>query len=291
MELADRMRAAIRAENPDAVIFANHSGNRTWYYPDAYMGEYPLRYSGAVDVSSVELYWDVPGDELYQPFVYAFMQAVTHDRGATVWIQPSEHGISGVSSPVEIQLRGLEGPPWGVYPEFVESTGREEYLKLHVENVKAREKWWVGFGADSLCGGAGFRPDADAVRRRGVAVLRLPRARSLPLADGGALAGAAPDRDGPGRRRPAGRARAGAAGRGLPVGPRRGSRSPVRPRRGWAGGQPRDLALRRGLPAPQGFRAWATCSGRGTSVPSRSPGGPRRCSSACKRTTRSWTTR
>ncbi len=44
---------------------------------------------------------------------------------------------------MEIQLRGLEGPPWGVYPEFVESTGREEYLKLHVENVKAREKWWV----------------------------------------------------------------------------------------------------------------------------------------------------
>ena len=90
VELADRMRGAIRAENPDAVIFANHSGNRTWYYPDAYMGEYPLRYSGAVDVSSVELYWDVPGDELYQPFVYAYMQAVTHDRGATVWIQPSE---------------------------------------------------------------------------------------------------------------------------------------------------------------------------------------------------------
>ena len=141
--LADRIRGTIRAENPEAVIFANHSGNRTWYYPEAYMGEYPLRYSGAVDVSSVELYWDVPGDALYQPFVYAFMQAVTRDRGATVWIQPQEHGISGVSSPVEIQLRGLEGPPWGVYPEFVESTGREEYLKLHVENVKAREAWWA----------------------------------------------------------------------------------------------------------------------------------------------------
>jgi hypothetical protein len=141
--LADRMRGAIRAENPEAVLFANHSGNRTWYYPEAYMGEYPLRYSGAVDVSSVELYWDVPGDALYQPFVYAFMQAVTHDRGATVWIQPQEHGISGVSSPVEIQLRGLEGPPWGVYPEFVESTGREEYLALHVANVKAREAWWA----------------------------------------------------------------------------------------------------------------------------------------------------
>ena len=121
--LADRMRGAIRAENPDAVLFANHSGNRTWYYPDAYQGEYPLRYSGAIDVSSVELYWDVPGDVLYQPFVYAYMQALTRNRGATVWIQPSEHGISGVSSPVEIQLRGLEGAAWGVYPEFVESTG------------------------------------------------------------------------------------------------------------------------------------------------------------------------
>ena len=141
--LADRMRGAIRAENPDAVLFANHSGNRTWYYPDAYQGEYPLRFSGAIDVSSVELYWDVPGDVLYQPFVYAYMQAVTRSRGATVWIQPSEHGISGVSSPVEIQLRGLEGAPWGVYAEFVESTGREEYLKLHVDNVRAREAWWI----------------------------------------------------------------------------------------------------------------------------------------------------
>ena len=80
------------------------------------MGEYPLRYSQAVDVSSVELYWDVPGDALYQPFVYAFMQAITRNRAASVWIQPQEHGISGVSSPVEIQLRGLEGLPWGVHP-------------------------------------------------------------------------------------------------------------------------------------------------------------------------------
>lgn len=107
------------------------------------MGEYPSRYSQAVDVSSVELYWDVPGDVLYQAFVYAFMQAITRNRAASVWIQPQEHGISGVSSPVEIQLRGLEGPPWGVIPEFVESTGREEYFKLHVNNVKAREAWWA----------------------------------------------------------------------------------------------------------------------------------------------------
>ena len=50
--------------------------------------------------------------------------------------------MTGVSSPVEIQLRGLEGAPWGVYPEFVESAHREEYLKLHLANVKARDAWW-----------------------------------------------------------------------------------------------------------------------------------------------------
>jgi Beta-galactosidase trimerisation domain len=141
VKFADRMRAAIRKENPDAIIFANHSANRTWYFPEAYMGEYPIQYAGGVDISSVELYWDVPGDPLYQQFVYAFMQGVTQERGASVWIQPSAHGISGISSPVEIQLRGLEGLPWGVVPEFVESTGREEYYKLHLENMKEREKW------------------------------------------------------------------------------------------------------------------------------------------------------
>ncbi|MGB9619212.1 MAG: hypothetical protein ACPL7K_02230 [Armatimonadota bacterium] len=107
------------------------------------MGEYPGAYSSAVDVSSVELYWDVPGDPLYQQFVCAFMQDITRERGATVWIQPSEHGISGVSSPVEIQLRGLECVPWGVYAEFVESAQREEYHRIHCQNIKAREKWLV----------------------------------------------------------------------------------------------------------------------------------------------------
>ena len=142
VDLADRMRAAIRAENPESVLFANYSANRTWYFPEMYMGEYPAAYCRAVDVSSVELYWDVPGDALYQQFCCAFVQGVTDNRGGSVWIQPSAHGVSGVSSPVEIQLRGLEGAPWGVYPEFVESAGREEYLKRHVENVKAREEWW-----------------------------------------------------------------------------------------------------------------------------------------------------
>jgi hypothetical protein len=133
--------APIRGENPEAIIFANHSANRTWYFPDMYMGEYPPHYSSAIDISSVELYWDVPGDPLYQQFVYAFMQGITHERGASVWIQPSAHGISGISSPVEIQLRGLECLPWGVCPEFVESTGREEYLQLHLKNIREREEW------------------------------------------------------------------------------------------------------------------------------------------------------
>ncbi|MBL9125977.1 MAG: beta-galactosidase trimerization domain-containing protein, partial [Planctomycetaceae bacterium] len=143
VDFADRMRGAIRAEKPDSAIFVNNSANRTWYYPEMYMGEYPTAYGRAVDVSSVELYWDVPGDALYQQFCCAFVQGVMRDGAASVWIQPSAHGISGVASPVDIQLRGLEGAPWGVYPEFVESTGREEYLQLHVENVRARDAYWT----------------------------------------------------------------------------------------------------------------------------------------------------
>jgi hypothetical protein len=34
VRFADRLRAAIRAENPVAAIWANHSANRTWYFPD-----------------------------------------------------------------------------------------------------------------------------------------------------------------------------------------------------------------------------------------------------------------
>jgi hypothetical protein len=142
VDLADRMRSAIRAESPKTVILANYSANRTWYYPEMYMGEYPAAYCRAIDVSSVELYWDVPGDALYQQFCCAFMQGVTGNHSGSVWIQPSAHGISGVASPVDIQLRGLEGAPWGIYPEFVESAGREKYLKAHVDNVKPREEWW-----------------------------------------------------------------------------------------------------------------------------------------------------
>src|SRR5205814_152190 len=37
VEFADKMRATIRKENPEAVLFVNHSGNRTWYFPNMYM--------------------------------------------------------------------------------------------------------------------------------------------------------------------------------------------------------------------------------------------------------------
>lgn len=142
VDFADRMRRAVRRANSEAALFVNYSANRTWYFPDMYMGEYPAAYPRAIDVSSVELYWDVPGDALYQQFCCAFVQGVTRKRAGTVWIQPREHGISGVSSPIEIQLRGLEGSIWGIYPEFVESTGREEYLRLHADNIKEREPFW-----------------------------------------------------------------------------------------------------------------------------------------------------
>ncbi len=141
VDFADRMRATIRNANPNAVLFANHSANRTWYYPSMYMGEYPAAFASAIDIPSVEQYWDVPGDPLYQQFVFAFMQGTTQDRGASVWIQPQSHGIVGVPSPVEIQLRGLECLPWGVRPEFVESAHREEYMALHAANLKARDTW------------------------------------------------------------------------------------------------------------------------------------------------------
>lgn len=143
VQLADRLRGAIRKENPDAILYANYSADRAWYFPDSTGSEYPAAYANAVDVPSVELYWDNPGDALFQQFVYAFTQGVSHDRGAATWVQPQPHGISGVASPVEIRLRNIEGAPWGVYAEYVEPTGREDYLRLHADDVKSREAWWV----------------------------------------------------------------------------------------------------------------------------------------------------
>lgn len=152
VDFAAKIRAAIREENPECVIYVNYSANRTWYFPDSYMGEYPAYYCGAVDVPSVELYWDVPGDAMYQQFCYAFMQAVTRQGPAAVWIQPQGYGMAGISSPVEIQLRGLEGLPWGVYPEFVESARREQSMRDHVKNIRSREEWLMNSGAVPFVG-------------------------------------------------------------------------------------------------------------------------------------------
>ena len=143
IDYADRLRGSIRAARADCVIFGNYSAARTWYYPGYTNVEYPAAYGMAIDIPSVEQYWDYPNDALYQQFEFAYAQAVSHDRGAAVWIQPQAFGITGISPPVEIQLRGLEAAPWGVYPEFVESTGREEYMQLSVDNIKAREAWWI----------------------------------------------------------------------------------------------------------------------------------------------------
>lgn len=139
---ADRMRLAVRAANSNCVLYANYSANRTWYLPDYTRGEYPVGYASAVDLPSVELYWDNPGDALFQQFVYAFTQGASLDRGARVWVQPHTHGTLGTPPDVELMLRCLEGAPWGVYTEFVENTERERHSQMYVDLVKAREQWW-----------------------------------------------------------------------------------------------------------------------------------------------------
>src|SRR6266487_6403432 len=116
---------------------------RTWYEPGWPMGEYPAYYANAIDLPSVELYWDNPGDALFQQFAYAFTQGMSHDRGARVWVQPHVHGTVGTPPAVELVLRCLEGAPWGVYAEFVENAEREEYYRRYVSEVKAREQWWT----------------------------------------------------------------------------------------------------------------------------------------------------
>ena len=140
--LAARLREAVRAAHPGTVIYGNYSASRTWYLPDWPLGEYPAGYATAIDLPSVELYWDHPGDALFQQFTYAFTQGVTADRGARVWVQPQAHGISGTPPDVEILLRGLEGAPWGVHAEFVEPTGREQHMRDYAREVKARAAWW-----------------------------------------------------------------------------------------------------------------------------------------------------
>jgi len=101
----------------EAVIFVNHSGNRTWYMPDLYMGEYPGSYSSAVDVSSVELYWMCLATRLYSSSCTPSCRASTRERGAAVWIQPASTASRRLGRP----SRSAPWPRrhrWGVYPEF-----------------------------------------------------------------------------------------------------------------------------------------------------------------------------
>lgn len=155
VDLGDRLRGVIRKENPDAVIFANYSASRQWYETNYTLVEYPACYANAVDLPSVEQYWDYPGDALNQQFVAAFTAGVTHDRGAAEWIQPSAFGTAGVSPPTEFRLRFLLCATWGVYAEFVEPTGRQEYLTTWIADMKSRQEWmerseplpWIGLVA------------------------------------------------------------------------------------------------------------------------------------------------
>lgn len=152
IDFADSLRAAIRKENPEAVIFANYSACREWYQPGNFTVEYPACYANAVDLPSIEQYWDTPGDALNQQFIAAFTEGVSRGRGATVWAQPRAHGTEGLAPEVEFRLRYLLGATWGVYTEFVEPTGRKDYLDMWVGDMKSREEWmrrseplpWIG---------------------------------------------------------------------------------------------------------------------------------------------------
>jgi len=155
IEFADAIRAAVRKENPEAALFVNYSACREWYQSGNFTVEYPACYANAIDIPSLEQYWDTPGDAINQQFIAAFTEGVSHNRGAAVWAQPRAHGIEGLAPEVEFRLRYLLGATWGVYTEFVEPTGRREYLDMWTRDMKSREEWmkrseplpWIGLVA------------------------------------------------------------------------------------------------------------------------------------------------
>ncbi len=155
IDFADSLRDVIRKENPDAVIFANYSACREWYQSGNFTVEYPAAHANAIDLPSIEQYWDTPGDALNQQFIAAFTEGVSHNRGSAVWAQPRVHGTEGLAPEVEFRLRYLLGATWGVYTEFVEPTGRRDYLDMWVRDMKSREEWmrdsaplpWIGIVA------------------------------------------------------------------------------------------------------------------------------------------------
>ena len=189
--------------------------------------------------------------------------------GRRCWIQPSAHGISGMSSPVEIQLRGLEGTPWGVIPEFVESTGREEYFKLHLANMKAREEWFEKSEAVPYLGIVASEQTRTLYAQR-----RLPVYFSHTLGAFRAFL----EKHVPVRvltehdledAEPAGRPRAGAAERRLHVAAGGRGGAAVRQGRRRAGRHVRDVAVRRRTIRSAPTSPWPTCSGRSTSARTR----------------------
>jgi hypothetical protein len=141
-DLADRIKQVIRAAKSDCIVNANYSANRTWYPLGSPRGEYPAYYASTVDLPSVELYWDTPGDALFQQFVYCFTQGTSHDRGARVWVQPHAYGTMSTPPALELMLRCLAGAPWGVYAEFVENAEREEFYQSYQAEVARRDTWW-----------------------------------------------------------------------------------------------------------------------------------------------------
>ena len=165
VEFADRMRAAIRKENPEAVIFVNHSANRTWYFPEAVHGRVPdpLRRRRRRLVGRAVL------GRAGRPALPAVRLRLHAGRS------PTSAGRRSGSSRRPTASRGwrrrwrsssagLEGTPWGVVPEFVESAGREEYLKLHLANMKAREAWLEKSEAVLVHRDRGLGADPHAVR-------------------------------------------------------------------------------------------------------------------------------
>ena len=74
------------------------------------MGEYPLRYSEAIDVSSMELYRDVPGDVLYHPFVLAERvgAAAAHRRPTRLQRDDIDLPLKKTEGTVEVAVPRLE---------------------------------------------------------------------------------------------------------------------------------------------------------------------------------------
>ena len=223
------------------------------------MGEYPAAYCRRSTSRRSSCIGTCPATALYQQFCCAFMQGVTDNRGGTVWIQPSDHGISGISSPVEIQLRGLEGAAVG-HLSRVRRVDRPRGVSQAARRQRQGPRGVVGrVGTGALYRHRRLGADARRSSRRGAAGLFFAHAWELPGDFRKALAGPHPHRIRPGRRRPAWRERAGAAGCRLPFAAGGRGRAAVRAAGGRTGRELRDVAIRRELPPHGPTSRWPTC--------------------------------